>query len=155
MRIRPITDPDIPIVAQLLHTLADEFILHESSAADAALFLRQHDESGVRAFIAGGMAYHVAEIDDAIAGFIAVRERSHVFHMFVQRAHHRKGIARALWKAARESAMHAGHAGAFTVNSSNHAVPVYEAMGFVRTAPMQFQAGLYFNPMRFDGSVRD
>jgi len=37
---------------------------------------------------------------------------------------------------------------AFTVNSSNHAVAVYESFGFVRTGPMQLAKGLYYNPMR-------
>jgi hypothetical protein len=37
--------------------------------------------------------------------------------------------------------------GAFTVNASNHAVPFYEALGFVRTAPVQVAQVLY-NPMR-------
>lgn len=155
MRIRPITDPDIGVVAQLLRKLADEFIVHESSADAAAAFLHEHDEAGVRRFIASGMAYHVADMDGTIAGFIAVRDKQHVFHMFVDKAHHRQGIARSLWKAAREAALHAEHPGVFTVNSSNHAVPVYAAMGFVPSAPMQFKNGLYFNPMQFDGSVRD
>jgi GNAT superfamily N-acetyltransferase len=75
--------------------------------------------------------------------------------MFVDKAHQRKGIARSLWQAARAAALHQAHPGVFTVNSSNHAVPVYAAMGFVPTAPMQFKNGIYFNPMQLDGSVRD
>lgn len=155
MRIRPITDPDIAFVAQLLRHLANEYIVHESSPDAAAAFLHEHNEAGVRRLIASGMAYHVAELDGTIAGFIAVRDKQHVFHLFVDKAHHRKGIARSLWRAARKAAMDEAHSGVFTVNSSNHAVPVYAAMGFVPTAPMQFKNGIYFNPMQFDGSVRD
>jgi len=43
----------------------------------------------------------------------------------------------------------AGHPGMFTVNASNHAVPFYEALGFVRTAPMQV-ARVPYNPMRVE-----
>ena len=52
-----------------------------------------------------------------------------------------------LWEVARPAAIDAGGSGSFTVNASNFAVPVYEAMGFVRTAPTQCLKGLYFNPM--------
>ena len=41
----------------------------------------------------------------------------------------------------------------FTVNASNHAVPFYEALGFVRTAPMQV-ARVPYNPMRVDVVLR-
>jgi hypothetical protein len=39
------------------------------------------------------------------------------------------------------------HSGVFTVNASNYAVPLYEALGFERTAPMQVSVVRY-NPMR-------
>lgn len=48
---------------------------------------------------------------------------------------------------ARRVACEGGQAGVRTVNASNYAVPVYEALGFVRTAPMQCKNGVYFNPM--------
>ena len=38
-----------------------------------------------------------------------------------------------------------GHAGAFTVNSSNNAIAVYERLGFRRTAPVQDSGGVLFN----------
>jgi GNAT superfamily N-acetyltransferase len=58
----------------------------------------------------------------------------------------RQGVARRLWDAARKAALEGGNAGSFTVNSSNNAVPVYEAFGFVRTAPMQCVREIRFNP---------
>ncbi len=44
----------------------------------------------------------------------------------------------------------AGNPGLFTVNASNYAVGVYEALGFARTAPIQCKNGIYFNPMQLD-----
>ena len=152
MQIMPIGDADIPAVARLLKELAKQFIVHESTPEGAATFLRENDETGLRGFIASGHVYHVAIVDGELAGFIAVRERKHLFHMFVGAKWQRRGIAGQLWAVARRSAMDAGGEGDFTVNSSNFAVPVYEAMGFVRTAPMQCVKGLYFNPMALLGS---
>jgi GNAT superfamily N-acetyltransferase len=148
MRIRPIEDKDVPAVARLLKVLAREFIVHESTPEGAATFLRENDEDAIRRYIASGQVYHVAESDGQIAGFISIRDRSHLFHMFVGVKWQGQGVARKLWERARQAAMDAGGSGNFTVNASNFAVPVYEAMGFARTAPTQCLKGLYFNPMK-------
>jgi ribosomal protein S18 acetylase RimI-like enzyme len=147
MLIRPLEDSDIPAVARLLHALAQEFIVHESSPEGAATFLRENDEEAIQAYVARGMVYHVAQAGDELAGFIAMRERSHLFHLFVDQRWQRQGVAQRLWQAAQATALEGGPLAAFTVNSSNYALPVYEAFGFVRTAPMQCVKGLYFNPM--------
>lgn len=148
MRIRPIEHSDVPAVAALFRALATEFIVHESPPEAAATFLRDNDEAGFQGFLRLGHAYHVAEIDGELAGFIAIRERQHLYHMFVAKRFHRRGVARALWDVARRAAIVAGGDGSFTVNASNYALPVYQAMGFQRSAPMQCVNGLYFNPMQ-------
>jgi ribosomal protein S18 acetylase RimI-like enzyme len=147
MQIRPIEDRDVPAVARLFKTLAHEFIVHESTPEGAATFLRENDEDAIRRYIEAGQVYHVAESGGEIAGFISMRDRSHLFHLFVGVKWQRQGVASKLWEAARRQAIDAGGSGSFTVNSSNFAVPVYEKMGFVRTAPTQCLKGLYFNPM--------
>jgi ribosomal protein S18 acetylase RimI-like enzyme len=160
MQIRSLATDDIPAVAALLRRAAEEFILHESAPEDAVVFLTEQGEDAVRAFLAQGFVYHVAEVDGALAGFIAIRERSHVYSLYVDKAFHRRGIARRLWETAREHALDEApgtdHPGAFTVNSSNHAVPFYAALGFVPTAPMQVSIVRY-NPMRLvlDGDLVD
>ena len=153
MHIRPINDTDIPAVAVLMRSLSDEFIVHECSPDAAAAFARENDEAGIRAFVGAGMAYYVAEKDGTIAGFIAMRENKHIFHMFVDKAHHRQGIAKALWDVARQAAIDAGNPGQFTVNASNYALPVYQAMDFVPTAPTQCKNGIYYNPMQLEGAA--
>ena len=147
MRIRSLTPDDIPAAASLLRAAAVEFILHESSPDNAAAFLAAQGEQGMRGFLAEGYVYHVAEVGGELAGFIAVRQRSHVYSLYVDKRFHRQGIARRLWDAAREAALGPDHPGPFTVNASNHAVPFYESLGFVRTAPMQVSTVCY-NPMR-------
>ena len=152
MLIRPLVNQDIPALAGLLRELACEYIVHESTLEGASTFLAENDEMGVRGFLARGHVYHVAVIDGELAGFVAVRDRSHLFHLFVGKRWHRQGLARALWNTARAAAVGAGGDGVFTVNSSNFAVPVYESFGFVRVAPTQCVKGLYFNPMRLQGT---
>jgi GNAT superfamily N-acetyltransferase len=149
MEIRPLVTADIPAVSALLRELAKEYIVHESPPEGASNFLAENDEMGVRGFLARGHVYHVAVVEGQLAGFVAVRDRSHLFHLFVGKRWHRRGIARSLWEVARDAALASGGEGAFTVNSSNYAVPVYEAFGFVRVGPTQCAKGLYYNPMRY------
>lgn len=153
MQIRPVEQGDIPAVACLFKVLAREFIVHESTPEGAATFMRENDEEAIRRYIEAGHVYHVADSDGEIAGFIAVRDRSHLFHMFVGVKWQRQGVAKRLWTVARQAAIDSGGSGSFTVNASNFAIPVYEAMGFVRTAPMQCLKGLYFNPMESKAGI--
>ena len=147
MHIRPLTPDDIPACAALLRRAAEDFILHESSPEDGAAFLAGQGEDAMRGFFASGYAYRGAEVDGVLAGFIAVRERSHVYSLYVDSRFQRRGIARRLWETACAAALGPGHPGAFTVNASNHALPFYAALGFVPTAPMQVGIVRY-TPMR-------
>jgi ribosomal protein S18 acetylase RimI-like enzyme len=147
MLIRPMREADIPAAADLLRRAAEEFILHESSPGDAAAFLAEQGERGLRGFIAAGYVYHVAEVEGELAGFIGVRERTHIYGLYVDKRWQRRGIARSLWETARAAALGPGHPGVFTVNSSNYALPLYASFGFERTAAMQVGIVRY-NPMR-------
>jgi ribosomal protein S18 acetylase RimI-like enzyme len=146
MHIRSLIPDDIPAAAALLRRAAEEFILHESTPANGAIFLAEQGEEGMRSFLAKGFVYHVADVDGELAGFIAIRERSHVYSLYVDKRFHRRGIARALWDVARAAAIGPGHPGFFTVNASNHALPFYASLGFVPTAPTQTGIVRY-NPM--------
>ena len=93
-------------------------------------------------------AYTVAEDDGDILGFIGIRDRSHLFHLFVSKDHQGKGISRRLWNNALSAASEQPKAVAFTVNSSLNAVPVYRRFGFAETAPVVEKHGVAFLPMR-------
>ena len=150
MLIRPLDTADLSACARLLRASATEFIVHESPPEGACTFLRENDEEGIRGYLAAGYIYHVAQAPEELAGFIAIRddgEKSHVFHLFIDKRWHRQGLARRLWDVARAATLARGGSGAFTVNASNYAVPVYASFGFEPTAPTQCVKGLYFNPM--------
>jgi ribosomal protein S18 acetylase RimI-like enzyme len=147
MDIRPLDPADIPAAAALLRRAAETFFLHESAPEDAADVLAQHDAAGLRRNLDAGYVYRVAIVDGVVAGFIGVRDRTHLYHLFVDAAYQRRGIARALWDAGLAAALGPGHPGYFTVNASNFAVPFYVSLGFERTAPMQVDKVRY-NPMR-------
>jgi GNAT superfamily N-acetyltransferase len=150
MQIEPLTNDDIPAVAALFQSAAREYFVDPADPGALDWFFRDNDEEAFRRYVAQGHVYHVARAGGEVAGFVAVRDQTHLRHMFVDKRWHRQGIASRLWNVAREAALAAGNPGFFTVNSSPFALPVYERWGFVPTAPLQCVKGLSFTPMRLE-----
>jgi GrpB-like predicted nucleotidyltransferase (UPF0157 family)/GNAT superfamily N-acetyltransferase len=152
LTIRPIEPADIEPVARLLSELATEFIVAEFGAPAQGRFLAENNADALRGFLANRFRYHVAELNHELVGFVGVRENKHLYHLFVAKPLQRRGIGRALWEFAKEDCEALGHRGAFTVNSSNHAVPVYERWGFRRDGEPRTSNGITYNPMKLEGA---
>ncbi len=167
MNIRRATTDDSGQIAELIKALTLKFIAVEMNTAAAQHFLTANNEAAIVSFIEQGFIYFVAEnamvADMATAttpsqpqlpaveiiGCIGMRDNSHVYHMFIAETWQGRGLARCLWQQAKNFCEAAGNSGVFTVNSSNHAVAVYQAFGFVRTGPMQQMHGVFYNPMQW------
>jgi GNAT superfamily N-acetyltransferase len=150
LTIRPIEPTDIEPVARLLSELASEFIVGESEVPAQRRFLVENNAEAIRGFIANQFRYHVAEIDGEIVGFVGVRENKHLYHLFVSKPLQGRGIGRRLWEAAKKDCEASGHRGAFTVNSSTHAMPLYERWGFKRDGSATTSNGITYNPMKLE-----
>jgi len=86
--------------------------------------------------------------NDKIIGVIATRDKSHITLMFVDKQHHKKGIAKQLYHAALFEIKKNADVTQVTVNSSPYAVPVYERLGFIKTAEQQeHENGIIYVPM--------
>ena len=96
------------------------------------------------------LAWHGAFAGEALVGVIATRSAgTHIALFFVDGSHHRQGIGRQLFQAARGAAPCK-----MTVHSSPYAVPVYHKLGFRDTGAEQTVCGLRFTPMELAyGSV--
>ena len=90
----------------------------------------------------------VAEADGEIAGMIEVRELKHISMLFVDKAHHRKGIGKELFRLALERIISEGSPPkSVTVHSSRFAVPFYESLGFTKTSEEKIIYGVIHIPM--------
>ena len=148
MKIIAATVSDAEEINKLIIELSEPFFLSPSREG-AEPFLASISIEAERGYLnAGNFFYFVAREDDKLAGFIALRDNSHLFHLFVAKEFQGKGLANQLWSAAKAKALEAGNSGEFTVNSSLNAVPVYEKFGFVRQGEVQRMHGISFHPMR-------
>lgn len=94
--------------------------------------------------------YLLGFVGQTLAGIIAVRDTTHVHHLFVAPEFHRQGVATKLWGHAKAEALASGNEGGFSVRSSEFAVPVYERFGF-RVIGARFEkGGIVFVPMKLE-----
>ena len=85
---------------------------------------------------------------EQLAGVVAVRHTTHLFHLFVAPRFQRRGIAWQLWELAEGVAVAAGNTKGFTVSATRVAVPVYQRFGFVATGPVVEKNGIAYVPMQ-------
>lgn len=146
--LRPALVADAPAIVALIDELMPFLTLHPDGAG-AEKFIDNCRQAAIEGYLSDSRyAYQLAHINGALAGVVAMRDNTHLFHMFVPRALHRRGMARRLWQAARDASLARGKVAAFTVNSSAYALPLYASLGFVATGPRVEQGGIAFVPMR-------
>ena len=145
--VRPLAQDDIPAVAGLLESLAREHILREFAPEARELFLSKNNADSIRKLVREGFRYHVAVAKGRVVGFVGTRDDTHLYHLFVANEFQRQGLGRRLWNTARADCTASGNHGAFTVNSSNNAIAVYERLGFIRSGPAVDMGGVLYNPM--------
>lgn len=148
--IRKACPADALQISELILTVAHYF----SSSASGQIppwFL----ESITPSAIAGNIDdpkfnYLVAFVGPKLAGVIAVRDTTHVHHLFVASEFHRNGVAAKLWGRAKANALASGNKEGFSVRSSEFAVPVYERFGFRVIGARAEKEGIMFIPMKLE-----
>jgi GNAT superfamily N-acetyltransferase len=147
MHIKRATVEDVPRISALICSLSTLYILSPDTEG-AEPYLESINEPAIRGYIiANNFRYLVAESEGQLIGVIALRDNTHIYHMFIAEAFQGKGIGRELWETVKAEAMEAGNVGRFTVNSSLNAVPVYERLGFVPVGQRVEENGVTFQPM--------
>jgi len=148
MEFRAGSSQDAEAIAGLIASFQSE-LTDDPSGAGAEEYLASVSVWAEREYLTSARyRYLLAYSGSQFVGFIAIRDGSHLFHLFVERAHQRQGLARALWERALHELGPPESQGAFTVNSSLAAVPVYRALGFLPAGSIRSVHGISFLSMR-------
>ena len=148
MNIRQGTPSDATTLAALIAEFQPILSL-DPTGTGADKYLNSVSETAEREYLASPRySYFVAEREGNVVGFIAIRDGTHLFHLFVAAECQGQGIASALWTRARDYATSAGAVTEFTVNSSLNAVAIYKHFGFVPDGPHVHAHGIAFLAMR-------
>lgn len=137
---------DAPDISALIRSLSAAFTI-DPSGLGAEAFLKSIEPAAIASYlVAPNFAYFVAEVEGRIVGVVAIRDRTHLYHLFVAADQQRRGLASELWRHAR-AALDAPSDRLFTVNATPIAVPVYERFGFVVAGPRVEKDSIAFIPM--------
>lgn len=148
MQIRRAGVEDAPAISALI-TSHLPLLTVRPDGAGAGRFLESIAPQAIEVYVtAPNFRYGVAESGSRLAGVVAVRDGTHLFHLFVAGGLQRQGLARRLWAHAMLQAQSSGPVETFTVNASLFAVPAYERLGFVVCGKPVEQHGVAFVPMR-------
>ena len=93
MQMRSATEAYAAPISSLIRSLSGQMLVSpDGSGADA--FLDSISEQAVRGYISAcNFLYLVAEIEHELLGVVALRDNSHLYHLFVARAHQGKAWA--------------------------------------------------------------
>lgn len=122
---------DAPAVARLARRVLRRWIVPEQPPVAVVALEEALRASVIRQKIEAGQRFHLAFVDNALAGVAAVRNDSHVFQLFVGTRYQGQGVARKLWDRLRRDCVRRAGTRAFTLNAAPGAVAVYLHMGFV------------------------
>jgi GNAT superfamily N-acetyltransferase len=149
MIFRPATVNDSAAISSLIYTLGQSFLVN-ADGSGAERFWDSVSASSEASYIQSPRyQFTVAETSASLAGVIAVRDTTHLFHLFVATEHQRVGLAKKLWQQVLGTLHSNGYHGPVTVNSSLSAQPVYERFGFLPTGSVTQADGIAFIPMSF------
>ena len=147
IHIRPAVVADAWNVSQLIQSLL-HYRAPDTTLPPPPEFAARFQPEALAATIASPTyRYHVAIQEGLLVGVIGVRDNQHLLHLFVAESHHRRGIARALWREAKAVVLEAAPEIEMTVRSSLHAVEVYRRFGFVISGP-RVDGPITFVPMQ-------
>ncbi len=141
--IRQAKISDAEAISQLVTGMASYFLADPTSPNVQPFLGTLAPPATAERIAAANFSYYVADNNSGLCGVIALRDGSHLYHLFVRPDTHRQGFARALWEHARAKS----GSSSFTVNSSLFAVPIYERLGFTAKSAAQSANGLLFVPM--------
>lgn len=144
--IRILVQKELPRALSLVREVFLQFEAPEYSVQGIREFYNFLDDSAEIA----RLTFYGAFSGRQILGVLAMRGL-HISLFFVHPAHHRHGLGRSLFDAARQKIPNS----VLTVNSSPYAVKIYRCLGFHATDCEQVTNGIRYIPMSYRPSCHD
>ncbi len=158
LTIRPATVADAPAIGTLILDLLPYLTVHPQGLG-AEKFIANVGIDAQRRYLGqDNFRYHVALGGNGlpgseVLGVVAVRDNTHLFHLFVKEALHGQGLGQRLWQLARDEALAKGNPGSFTVKAAGRAAGWYLRLGFVQVAERIEHDGIVDVPMRWESGT--
>ena len=143
--IRTAIESDALAVSELIEGLSGYFASGSVSQISQKFWDSTSVEAVTERIASPDFCCLVAEDSNGLSGFVAFRNPSHLFHLFVATNAQSQGLGRLLWLKVLDLSV----SSEITVNSSKFAIPFYQRLGFVRHGPDKSEDGISYCPMVF------
>ncbi len=156
VRYRLMKPDDAEAVSNLVLASFEQYIAPQYTPVGVEAFRKFASAKGLRERAEADHFVVVATTAQDVVGMIEFRHSDHVSLLFVDKASHRQGVARALLeRGLTEARKREAGVERVTVNSTRYGVPAYEKLGFLQTGPERAVNGIVFIPMamRLDASA--
>lgn len=144
MNIRNANRDDMDNIRQLVLALSHFYLQDKDAELPAWFSASLSREEFSHRIESSDFENYLCENEMGVVGYIAIKNSSHLYHLFVAEDYQRRGVARALWQHARKNLE-----AVVTVRSSVFALPVYKKLGFVESGSLAEKDGILFQPMVF------
>lgn len=148
--IRPVTEAELRDFSALILAVFDRDIAPHLSLEGVRTF---HENAAYqnRLALAEGQVLLACYAADAIIGALRLAPAGHLYNLFVDSEHQRRGIGRRLIAAGVAALAARGlNPPTLTLNASPNAVAAYLRMGFVVDGPEDTRGGIRNTPMRIE-----
>jgi len=117
--IRRATIDDADTISALVHSVAHYFTIH-ADGRGAEEFFKSITSTAIRGYLTSDQYVYWLGCDEQnhVIAAIALRDNSHLYHLFVASEQQSQGYARQLWQHLQTHAAQNGNPGNFTVNAS-------------------------------------
>ncbi len=148
MKVARAAIADAPGISALIRELSKPFLVSPCGEG-AAPFFAAISPTAIQGYVsAGNFVYLTAKRGELLADVVALRDNSHLFHLFVAEPFQGQGLGHQLWHMVKAAAIQSGNPGKFTVNASLNALSMYEKFGFVANGSVVQTHGIAFQPMQ-------
>ncbi|MFV0402109.1 MAG: GNAT family N-acetyltransferase [Oscillospiraceae bacterium] len=138
---------DLREAMELVWDVFEEFEAPDYSPAGVDEFQQYIDQKAMgERLLCGELLLWGAFDEEELVGVLALRPPGHISLLFVDKKHHRQGIARGLMEDAAAHALGEG-CNVLTVHASLYGEEAYRHMGFVPTGEKTTENGITYIPM--------
>lgn len=146
MKIRIATNNDAEKISELVKSLSHYYLKDKSGVLPEWFQSTIKKNAFYERIQNSEYSNYLYEENKLIIGYISIKDKSHLYHLFVSEEHQGKGVARKLWEYAANECM----SNIYTLRSSLYAVPIYKKFGFVESCAAQENDGIGFQAMELN-----
>jgi len=144
MKIRIAVSNDVKSISNLVQSLSHYYLKERDGILPQWFLATLTNHAFLERIESFEYLNYVIEKNNIIIGYISIKNKSHLYHLFVVEKCQGQGVARRLW----EHAMSQCKNTIYTLRSSLYAVPIYKKLGFVELGAAQEKKGIGFQEMK-------